>query len=287
MKKIYTKSVFEFNKNTGKYELNQDESEYHLVPDDYPVAQMKGGGGQRTVQRNDPWGPLQPYLKQAFGAASDAFLNQPSQVAPFSQDTQNAFDIIRQKAASGSPLDQASSDALEKTLRGDYLYGGEGFNKAMEAAKNTIIPETNSVFERAGRGGSGLADTAKASALSDAFAKQYGQERQNQLEATKLAPIVRGMRYADADILSKIGGLQESKNQQGLDARKQSIMDFFKTISGAGNYGTTTTTSGDNGLTGLLRYLTGAGGGALAGFGYGGPYGALAGGGLGLLGALR
>lgn len=292
MKKIYTKSVFEFNKKTGQYELNHAESEYHFVNDDYPIVQMKGGGkgnNNVTIQRSDPWAPLQPYLKQAFGDASDAFLNQPQKVAPFSQDTQAGFGLARKLATEGSLLDASATGSLDKTLRGDFLYGGDGFNKAMDAAKHTILPEVDSVFEKSGRSGSGLAATAKTQALSDAFAKQYGQERQNQMEAARLAPVVRGMRYADADVLSKIGGLQEAKTQEGMDARKNAIMNFFKTISGAsGGAGTSTTTGpGDSGMTGLLRYLAGAGGGALAGFGFGGPFGALAGGGLGLLGALR
>jgi len=245
MKKIYTRSVFKFDESTGQYALDHNESEFHLVADDYPVALMKGGDQTTQVTKTAPWEGQQPYITKGFQGAQDAFLG----------------DL-------GNAPEGAANDMLNATLRGDYLTGGEGFNKALDAAKNKIIPEVQSGFASRGRSGSGLAGTAEAGAIGDSFSKLYEQERQNQLKAGQLA-------------------------QTSMNPRQRALMAYMQTIGG--NYGGTTTTSEPNkGLSGWARYLAGAGGGALSGAsigsavpGIGTGIGAGVGGLLGLLGAYQ
>lgn len=258
MKKIYTTCVFVFNKRTNRYEYDDDASDYYHVSSDIPMTYFgggdPGGGGgggtqtTQTVEKADPWEGQQPYLAKGFQEAERVFLakNPPnfypgSTVVPYSWETQTAMDLQRNRALNGSPIQQAGTDQLTQTLRGDYLnnlgdiyynpiqqevhsnvisplmgdsylnqvddifnqspmaastnsalmdtingnylYGNPGFNAALEAAQRQITPQIESAFERSGRSGGGLVQEAKTRAFADAFAQQYGQERQNQLNA--------------------------------------------------------------------------------------------------------
>lgn len=310
MKKIWTKTVFQHNSITGKFELDHDESEYHFIDDDASIAQMKGSsntGGGVTVNKSEPWDRQKDYLQRGFNEIQSQFLDTPppeyypgQAVAPFSQDTLNAQNTIRQNAGNIDPNQAASAGLLNDTINGKYLYGGEGFNKALQAATDKIMPSVNSSFESAGRGGSGLADTAKAGAIGNAFAGLYGQERTNQMAAAGMAPVVdqqfQNMRNQNTDRLANVGNMEENLNQQNINndiskydynsnARRNSILAYMNGIQG--NYGGTTTGNVPNtGTSGWMRYLMGAGGGALQGSAMGGGAGAGIGGILGLLGAM-
>lgn len=289
MRKIWTKSVFDYNKKTKRYEVNEAESEFHYVDDDAPMTQMKGGGGggeqgPSTTDRQSPWAPQQPYLQKGWDAAQNEFLNnQNGGVAPQSSETMMGLDKEWQRGMSGSPLNSSATGLLDSTLKGDYLYGGKGFDAALDAANRKITPMTNSAFERSGRGGSGLADVAKHQATSDAFASQYSHERDLQMQAAGLAPNVSNMDYNDINHLRDVGNSKDQYNQSKIDSRRNSIMDYMKMVQG--NYGTNTdknSTAADNRQKGWLRYLQNMSGGAMAGSSWG-PYGAAAGAGLGLL----
>jgi hypothetical protein len=283
MKRIYTKSVLEFDKRTGRYEINQQESEWYHVPDDEPMAYCggapSGGGGggtqtTQTVEKADPWEGQQPYLSRGFQEAQRQFLDQAppdfypgSTVVPYSPETNLAVQMQTNRAINGSPIQQSGTDQLTQTLRGDYLsnigdifynpmqqqvqnqvisplmgnsymnqmegiyntsplgaatnsnvmrnmngdylYGGSGFNAALDAAQRQVLPQVNSAFERAGRTGSGLAAEAQTRALGDAFASQYGQERQNQLAAM-------GMGQAGTNAFAQgIGQARQTQLQAG------------------------------------------------------------------------
>tara|TARA_R110000796_G_scaffold24017_5_gene68696 strand:- start:597 stop:1499 length:903 start_codon:yes stop_codon:yes gene_type:complete len=94
---------------------------------------------------------------------------------------------------------QIGINALEGTAAGNSLYGGPGFNEAVAASMRAAQPIIASTFSKAGSGGlkSGLAQIGMQQAASDAFARQYGQERGNQLNAANslnsLALSNRGM----------------------------------------------------------------------------------------------
>lgn len=75
-------------------------------------------------------------------------------------------------------------EALMATARGDHLFGGEGFDASVDAAVRAAQPHIMSAFGRsAGGAGSGLAQTAVGKSAIDAFASQYGQERNRQMGA--------------------------------------------------------------------------------------------------------
>lgn len=310
MRKIYTKTVFVFDSKTGQFNVDENESQHHFISDDAPVMEMRGGGGSdrstvTNVTKTDPWSAQQPYLQEGFKQILEAFgkgempaYYPGSTVAQFDPASIEAQNSMMARARSGSPLNAANNQFIQKTLSGDYLTGGAGMNAAMEAAKNKIFPMVDSTFEKAGRGGSGLADVAKSQGLSDAFANQFEAERQNQLYASKFAPDAANQDYNDIAKLGQVGNQRELMNQANItadqqrydynqNARRNSILQYMNAIQG--NYGgTVSSMSPDQQLTGWARYLAGAGQGATAGFaGSGGnPYAAGAGGLLGLIGSL-
>lgn len=88
---------------------------------------------------------------------------------------------------------QPSVDALTATLGGDYLYGGRGFNQAVDAAVRHAMPGISSVFGQARRGGSGLYNAAIGQAAIDEFASLFGDERNRMMSAATALPTIQGM----------------------------------------------------------------------------------------------
>jgi hypothetical protein len=173
---------------------------------------MSGGGGSST-QKADPWSGQQEPLRQLYSQAQGLQQQQyfpGSTVTPQSPETLQALNLQADQARSGGV---GAPQQLAQTLGGDYLYGGPGFDAAMGAAQRTITPMVQGQFEKAGRFGGGLAKEAETSALADAFAGLYGQERQRQMQAAAMAPSVG---YSDIAALSQVGGQREMFEQQML-----------------------------------------------------------------------
>jgi hypothetical protein len=262
-------------------------------------------GGQQssqTIQKSDPWAPQQPYLKTGFKEAQN-LLEAPTPkyypgttIPSFSPETQTALGMQTNRALSGSPVTNAANNQLTSTLNGDYLYGGQGFNAAFDAAAHKILPQVNSQFEGAGRTGSGLAATAQTQALGDAFASQYGNERENQMRSMLFAPSMANQDYTDISKLAEVGaqredlsgqqmGEQKARYDYNQNARAAQVADYLNMIQG--NYGGTTTSNTTQSAPSNGGFL-----GALGGLFQGG-YGAsmsginpFLGAGLGLLGGL-
>jgi hypothetical protein len=90
------------------------------------------------------------------------------------------------EAAAGGQGVGPGGEALAAHARGDYLYGGKGFDAALQAAMNRIQPEVQSRFGRAGAGAAtgGLAQAAFNQGTSDAFAGLYDQNLNRQIGAS-------------------------------------------------------------------------------------------------------
>lgn len=230
--KVHTKIVLEWK--DSKYQRVENECEAF----DYEgtVTECKGGGGTtETVQKSDPWEGMQPYLSGTNGVPglySEAakLYNQGGQqyyqgdtlspqASETSQSQQMTSDIANQGSQGNDNLQQQYAD----TMGGNYLYGGQGFNQALQAASNKIIPQIDSRFAMAGRSGSGLAQTAQTQALSDSFAGLYNDERGRQIQMSALAPQINQMRYADANTLGQLGAQKEDYQQ---DLINQQIQKF-------------------------------------------------------------
>jgi hypothetical protein len=221
---------------------------------------MSSGGSTTTVQKADPWEGQQPYLKKGFSEAESRMLNFTPQyfpgntVVPYSPETKLAMDLTKQRALTGSPVTSAATDELTKTLRGDYLYGGNpAFTAAVAANFEKAMPGINSQFELAGRYGSGLNQTAIAKAFGDAYADQYGAERTNQQRAMMFAPQVAASEYDDYGKLAAVGAQNEAMQQEitadqvarhdfSQSVRQRQLQEYMNLVQG--NYGASTTTTG-------------------------------------------
>lgn len=88
------------------------------------------------------------------------------------------------KAATDFTNNPTAREALDATARGDYLFGGEGFDAAVDAAVRAANPHIMSAFGGdAASVDSGLARSAVGQSAIDAFAGQYANERRNQIGA--------------------------------------------------------------------------------------------------------
>lgn len=119
----------------------------------------------------------------------------------------------------GEIIPAGSRESLEATARGDFLFGGQGFDQAVDAATRAALPRIISTFGGAGAGGAtgGLARAAVGQSAIDAFASQFDRERARQLAASG--------QLADLN-LDETGvrlGAQDQRERQALARSGQGI----------------------------------------------------------------
>lgn len=181
-----------------------------------------------------------------------------SYTVPFSEPTQTGLDQAMALAQAGDPLNQLSTDVAQQTLQGNFLSNTNPFfQEAMQSAFDPVEARVNSVFSRGGRLGSGANQAVLANELAKISAPlamaNYQQERQNQLDALKIAPIIRGQQFEDSQKLLNLGSVLE--DQQARELQEQIMRDQFQYteprerlenqlafVTGATRGGTTTTT---------------------------------------------
>ena len=118
--------------------------------------------------------------------------------APLNPQMQDYYSKVQGSYDQANPQLQQAQQLYGDTAAGKYLYGGEGFNAALQAAQNKIIPDVESRFARGGRLDSGLARAAEVGGIGDAFANLYGQERGLQQQAGAALPGLSNMsQYAN------------------------------------------------------------------------------------------
>lgn len=230
---------------------------------------------------SSPWAPQEPYLREAFSEAQNLYKNTPPPTffpgqtyASASPETIAARErtrnrslgtltertIAQQLANQATQLrrpeaqqaQQQARQSLQNTLAGNYLFGGPGFNAALQAAQNRIIPQIQSSFGARGRAGSGLAQAAAAREIGDVFANQYGQERQNQLKAASMLPGIEDIEsrrlsalsqatsqlpklsdidYRNIGALATVGQQKEAQEQTGIDEaiRRYNFGNWYRT----------------------------------------------------------
>lgn len=242
-----------------------------------------GGGGGNEITRIEPPSYQLPYLQSGLAGAQGLY-NQGGRVVPFAPQTEAALQGIATRASQGSPLVGTAQNYAQQTLQGGFLgsnpYLDATFNKAALATQNAL----DSQYARAGRNVR-AGEPIRAQQLNDLATSIYGgayeNERNRQQQVLPLAAPLANQDYADLDRLRGVGAEVEGLAGQYADAPGNALDDYLRRVSG--NLGSTQTTSMPRSRS------AGAAGGALTGAGIGsmfGPWGALIGGGLGLLGGL-
>ncbi len=132
-----------------------------------------------------------------------------STVVPMSQETQQGLTSAT-NTAMGDNLGSNAMDFANNTMNGDYLYGGQGFNAALDAAQRRIMPSIRAQATQAGQyDDSSGRDLAMTQALGDSFANQYGQERQNQIATANMVPQIQQSMYMPSQQLRQVGQARE------------------------------------------------------------------------------
>jgi len=274
---------------------------------------MGGGGGKETVTKNEIPDWAVPYAGGLLNV-SWANANQPykDRIAPFSQDQNTAFSMIRDRATQGSPLMTGSNQMLTDTVNGKYLDPTSNpawaptMDRIRDEYQRGIAPQTAAAFANAGAGPLGESSAyletmgannrAFGDTLAQAGGELYNAERLNQMRAAMFAPQYAQAEYQDAQALAGIGDVQQDYQQDLLSDLynyPRESTDYFantlgRAIGGAGSTTGPNPYQRNRAASGIGGALGGAGLGYMIGSGasIGGPYGAAIGAGVGLLGGL-
>lgn len=257
-------------------------------------------GTQTVTQTNEPPSFLLPFLQQGAQGASNLFQEGGPQqfpgqtVVPFSPQTNQALNLLQNRATEGSPLIDSAQSALQDILGGQDPNTNQLFQRAARQTRGQLEGE----FAGAGRDLEARLP-ARTEQLNDLATTFFGAERGRQLQAAALAPSLAQTDFSDIAQLLNVGQITENQARaligdqvSRFDFEQQrpenALNAFLARISGGqfGNQSTQSTPLFSNPASGALG---GAAAGASLGSLFPGPgtvIGAGAGGLLGLLGAI-
>ncbi len=228
-----------------------------------------GGGESETTSSSAPWGPQIPYLiggtnsqgnevKGVFpeaarlyesgGLAGDYYSGDT--VAPESNYTTTARDMIYNRAMNGSGVIDAATQGMTGIVNGSALQNNTGLNTLNQYAQSSnpyidslyqdasqeALAALNANFSKAGRYGSGAHEAAAGDAAenlanqmySNAYnqavsaagtaANAYNQGISNQISAANPAQNLGNQAYTDASQLAQAGASLDDYNQSKVDA---------------------------------------------------------------------
>lgn len=201
----------------------------------------------------------------------------------------HANTLLAQGKGTGlDAIGDPARSALEQTASGSMLFGNPGFNAAVDASLDAVLPRINSAFSGAGRTGSAYHAKTLGDAATRAFAGQYGQERANQLgaantlgnygmagvgqqqQALGMIPGMASAAFMPAQMLGQAGAQQYSmfdapgaaenvaRYQQNARAPLDARQGYLGSALSAGGTGGTVS-SGGGGSPGLFPMVMGAG----------------------------
>lgn len=178
-------------------------------------AAGSGDTQQTTEQRLPPWLDA---ISQGQAGVAQNLLNMPYPgQEPFNADQQNAFQRVRN--AANSPLSGQADAAMSNYLSPSYLSGSNPYLESMVSQNMDQMQArlNNSLF---GSGSFGSANVAKQGidAMSDAANRlrydDFNTRTNNQFRAVGAMPTLDQSRYAGANNLLNIGGMQQQFGQQ-------------------------------------------------------------------------
>lgn len=156
-----------------------------------------------------------------------------------------------------NPLENAARNQFQRTIQGDYLTGGPGFDAAYQAGANRIIPQVSSMFSGGGRLNSGLAQTAMTQGLGDVFAGLYNQERARQLAAANQYPAMQQAQLQRLSVPVSLGESADLARRQEAFEPQQRLGWLGQQLGAVAAPNSSTQTSPSQGST--LGNLLGAG----------------------------
>lgn len=252
------------------------------------------GGSQTstTVQKADPWSAAQPALKDAIGTAEQFFSSgqyaadpySGQTIAGFGDTTQQAQDMVMDRAEAGAPLVEQASGTLSSMMDGNYQ--SELLNSVKENALGSAVPAAASMFSGSGMTNSSQAMDTVGRAATEAVAPiEYGAFENAQaraMSAAGMAPQMEAAGYMPAQMIAGVGQAEDALAQANIDADVQNyyasenqdinnFQGYLSNLTALGGMGGSTSATGPSGQPSSAAQIASAGLGGL------GAYGALAG----------
>jgi len=209
-------------------------------------------GRTKTVQKNDPWAPAQPYILKGLQQSGEVFDQQQPTLNKYSGMQMDTYGRVAPGAEAGI---MGAQGLVNDTLAGRYLKGNPYLDGQLEQTRENVANDVLSRYSNAGRYGSayGMGELGRqlANAENQMRFQNYAMERGYQNDAVGQAQQLMG---GSQGLLNNAAELPWI----GVGALNGNVRNA------SGGYGTTTTTQ-KQGIGGLLAQAAGTALGAYAG----------------------
>lgn len=196
-----------------------------------------GGGGQNSTTKTELSPEFKPYIEYALKEGKRIYETpsvldgQQLWVDP-SDATKSALGMAEQRAMAGNPLVPAAQQQLMQTIQGNsvnpFLQGAlnAAYQPTVQAAQEGMRG-LESKLSAAGRYGSGAAaqafqnagqgfGTGIGNAMANLTYQSSEAERQRQMMAMGMAPMMANADYMDIDKLLKVGQAREGYDMERI-----------------------------------------------------------------------
>lgn len=196
---------------------------------------------KKTVQKNDPWAPAQPYILKNLQQQDDVFTSSQPDLMKYAGLQRDTYGRVAPGAEQGIT---GAQGLVNRNLSGDFLKGNPYLDAILGKTRENVTGAVNDQFGPAGRFGSGMHAAILARELADAETRaryqDYGLERGYQQDAI-------------GDAQNLMGGSQSLLNNAaelpwiGVQAANGAVRQA------SGGYGTSTSTSKGSVFDALLK----------------------------------
>jgi hypothetical protein len=225
---------------------------------------VSGGSDNVTTSNFPDWAVpyAQNFLGRAQQVADIPYTPYTGQtVAQLNPYQTGAYDAIAQRAYQGSPVSDAASSELTKTLSGGYLNNNPYLDDTVRRAQGDVMQGFAPIEARSGSFGNSGVQQSIGRALGDVSSQirgtDYANERNRMTSAISQAPQIANQDYFDAERLLQAGQGYQSQQQANLSdtyRRFQEAQNYPKDQLGTLgkalglNYGSSSQVPGNNGL---------------------------------------
>lgn len=203
-------------------------------------------GKSKTVQKNDPWAPAQPYILKNLQQQDAVFSSTQPQLEGYAAQQRDTYGRVAPGAEQGI---MGAQDLVNRNLAGGNLQGNPYLDAILGRTRENVTGAVNDQFGSSGRFGSGMHAAILGRELAEAENRMryqdYGVERGYQQDAIGQSQQLMG---GAQGLLNNAAELPWVGVQAANGAVRQA----------SGGYGTSTTTQ-KQGLGGMLAGIAGAG----------------------------
>lgn len=198
-------------------------------------------GKTKTVQKNDPWAPAQPYILKNLQQQDDVFTSSQPELMEFAGMQRDTYGRLAPGAEQGI---MGAQSLVNDTIGGKFLGGNPWLDAIAGQARENATNDVAGRYSSAGRYGSAYGQGAMAKAIADS---------ENQLRYQNYATERGYQNDAVGQAQQLMGGSQGLLNNAaelpwiGVQAANGAVRNA------SGGYGTQTTTSRQGVLGSLLQ----------------------------------